>query len=46
VIFAPRGEVKNGPLVEAVIHLSDLITKMKRAGRGIGDHVIDKELLP
>jgi ferritin heavy chain len=30
--------------VEAIKHLSDLITKMKRAGDGIGVHIIDKEL--
>ena len=30
--------------VEAEKELSDLITKMKRAGDGLGLHVIDKEL--
>jgi ferritin heavy chain len=30
--------------VEAIKHLGDLITKMKRAGDGIGVHIIDKEL--
>lgn len=30
--------------VEAIKHLGDLITKMKRAGDGLGLHIIDKEL--
>ncbi len=30
--------------VEAIKHLGDLITKMKRAGDGLGVHIIDKEL--
>ena len=30
--------------VEAEKELSDLITKMKRAGDGLGLHIIDKEL--
>jgi len=30
--------------VEAIKKLGDLITKMKRAGEGLGVHVIDKEL--
>ena len=30
--------------VEAIKHLGDLVTKMKRAGDGLGVHIIDKEL--
>ena len=30
--------------VKAVKELSDLLTKMKRAGEGVGIHIIDKEL--
>jgi ferritin heavy chain len=30
--------------VEAIKHLGDLITKMKRVGDGVGLHIIDKEL--
>jgi len=30
--------------VEAIKELSDLLTKMKRAGPGLGEHIIDKEL--
>ena len=30
--------------VEAIKHLGDLVTKMKRAGEGLGVHIIDKEL--
>nr|AGT28487.1 ferritin [Pseudodiaptomus annandalei] len=33
-----------GEQVEAAKELSDLITKMKRAGTGLGEHIIDKEL--
>ncbi len=33
-----------GEQVEAIKKLGDLITKMKRAGDGLGLHVIDKEL--
>merc|ERR1711970_737878 len=31
--------------VEAIKEISDLVTKMNRAGEGLGLHVIDKELL-
>ena len=31
--------------VEAIKEIADLITKMKRAGNGLGLHIIDKELL-
>merc|ERR1711909_214256 len=31
--------------VEAIKEISDLVTKMKRAGAGLGLHIIDKELL-
>ena len=30
--------------VKAIRELSDLLTKMKRAGDGVGLHIIDKEL--
>ena len=30
--------------VKAIKELSDLLTKMKRAGDGVGLHIIDKEL--
>ena len=30
--------------VKSIKELSDLITKMKRAGDGLGLHIIDKEL--
>ena len=30
--------------VEAIKEISDLITRMKRAGDGLGLHIIDKEL--
>jgi ferritin len=30
--------------VPALLQVSDLITKMKRAGNGLGEHIIDKEL--
>ena len=31
--------------VEAIKEIADLVTKMKRAGDGLGLHIIDKELL-
>ena len=31
--------------VEAIKEISDLVTKMNRAGDGLGLHIIDKELL-
>merc|ERR1712098_314291 len=31
--------------VEAIKEIADLVTKMKRAGDGLGLHVIDKELM-
>jgi ferritin heavy chain len=30
--------------VESIKKVSDLITKLKRAGPGLGEHIIDKEL--
>ena len=30
--------------VEAIKEIGDLVTRMKRAGNGIGEHMIDKEL--
>ena len=30
--------------VEAIKKVSDLITKLKRAGPGLGEHIIDKEI--
>ncbi len=33
-----------GEQVEAIKELSDLVTKMKRAGDGLGTHIIDKEM--
>ncbi len=30
--------------VDAIKELSDLVTKMKRAGDGLGVHIIDKEM--
>ena len=34
-----------GEQVEAAKELSDLITKMVRAGDGLGLHIIDKEMM-
>ena len=30
--------------VEAIKELADLVTKLKRAGKGLGEHIVDKEM--
>ena len=32
--------------VDGIKEIGDLVTKMKRAGDGLGLHVIDKEIMP